>query len=405
MGRTVGNERGIEGGIELRKGERSESIRIRFMYRGVECRETLKLAHTKANINYAKRFRGEILNAIERGTFKYHEFFPNSAAAKKFGYVPTNHTVGDLLRNYLKTAEKSLSPSTYRGYKQVSGSHLFKQWDKTLLVELKPPAIRSWLSYMTCTKKTIRNILCPLNNVLEIAVNDDLIEYNPLTRVKLDKIIAPEQKRSAFRVEPFTMEEITAILKACDGQERELFRFAFATGMRTSELIALEWSSIDMIHFTVGVDRVKVQGTVKEYGKTDKSIRSINMLKGAYDALKAQESMTRLAGGVVFMDERHKTPWKNDHVLRQRWDAILRKAKVRYRNPYQTRHTYASTLLSAGISDLYVAHQMGHVNTEMIKRHYGKWIEQGRDEQSRQQIQAFFAHVSPKFLGMGWEAA
>jgi integrase len=75
---------GTNTGIELHKGAHTESIRIYFTYRGVECREPLRLAHTKQNIAYAVRRRGEILNAIKRGTFVYHEFFPNSPKIRIF---------------------------------------------------------------------------------------------------------------------------------------------------------------------------------------------------------------------------------------------------------------------------------------------------------------------------------
>ena len=54
---------------------------------------------------------------------------------------------------------------------------------------------------------------------------------------------------------------------------------------------------------------------------------------------------------------------------------------MRYRNPYQTRHTYASQLLSGGENPLFVAQQMGHKTTEMIMRHYGRWVEQGDQRQ------------------------
>lgn len=70
------------GGIELRKGARSETIRVVFQYQGKRCRESLSLSHTKNNIAYAKRLQGEVVNAIERGTFDYAEFFPNSRTAK-----------------------------------------------------------------------------------------------------------------------------------------------------------------------------------------------------------------------------------------------------------------------------------------------------------------------------------
>lgn len=365
------------------------------MFRGMECRESLKLAHTKQNINYAIRLRGEILNAIEKGIFKYADYFPNSTQAGKFGAAPSRITVGELLRDQLDIAKRTLSPSTHRGYKQVYDSHLFAQWDETPLVELTPPVLRTWIGGMDCKIKTVRNILTPLRNALEQAVNDDLIEYNPLERVKLAKILPRESRKSDYAPDPFDMAEITAILAACDGQEQNVWRHAFATGMRTSEFIALEWPSIDWIHGKIGVDRARVEGVTKDDAKTIAGIRKIDMLQGAYDALAAQKEHTFLVGGLVFHDPRYNAGWADDQALKKRWMIILRKAGVRYRNPYQTRHTFASTLLSAGANPLYVAKQMGHRDTEMITRNYGRWIEQGTEPETRKQLQAFFAHVSP----------
>lgn len=56
------------------------------------------------------------------------------------------------------------------------------------------------------------------------------------------------------------------------------------------------------------------------------------------------------------------------------WAHALKRAEVRYRNPYQTRHTYASMMLSAGEHPMWVAQQMGHADWGMIRRIYGKWI-------------------------------
>jgi integrase len=385
-------------GVELRKGARSESIRIKFMYQGMECRESLKLTHTKQNINYAIRLRGEILNAIERSAFKYADYFPNSPMANKFGTVPTRVTIGELLREQLNIAERTLSPSTHSGYQQVYDSHLFAQWDKTTLQELTPPALRAWIGTLDCKIKTVRNILTPLRNALEQAINDDLIEYNPLDRVKLDKIMSRESRKSDYVVDPFDMAEILAILAACEGQEKNVWQHAFATGMRTSEFIALEWQSVDWSHSTISVDQVRVKGVVKDETKTQAGRRKIAMLMGAHTALMAQKSHTFLAGGLVFHDPRYGKGWADDQALKKRWARILRKAGVRYRNPYQTRHTFASTLLSAGANPLYVAKQMGHRDTEMITRNYGRWIEQGNDPETRRQSEEFFAQLSSTVL-------
>ena len=51
---------------------------------------------------------------------------------------------------------------------------------------------------------------------------------------------------------------------------------------------------------------------------------------------------------------------------------VLVLTDVKYRNPYQMRHTYASTLLSKGENPWWRVTQMWHVDVEMIFKHYGK---------------------------------
>ena len=46
----------------------------------------------------------------------------------------------------------------------------------------------------------------------------------------------------------------------------------------------------------------------------------------------------------------------------------------RYRRPYQCRHTYASTLLTAGANPGFVAHQLGHEEISTLYKHYGKYV-------------------------------
>jgi integrase len=178
------------------------------------------------------------------------------------------------------------------------------------------------------------------------------------------------------------MGEIVTILKNTDWQEKNLFQFAFASGLRMSECMALEWECIDWMKNTISVKNAR------------KRLRTVDMRQGAWDALNAQQKYTGLAGGVIFHDPRHHEPWATAMAIRRRWKIALRKANVRYRNLYQTRLTYASILLSAGESQLYIAKQMGHVNAQMLNLQLGPWIEQSSDK--RERSPAFFAKVSPK---------
>jgi integrase len=111
-GFTRGKATTVDTGIAVRQWQNATTLRISFRYRGIECRETLALPATKANLQYAQRLRGEILNAIAKGTFQYGHYFPNSKRARIFGHVNANPLIGDLLAQFLTQAKRTLQPST-----------------------------------------------------------------------------------------------------------------------------------------------------------------------------------------------------------------------------------------------------------------------------------------------------
>jgi len=46
-----------------------------------------------------------------------------------------------------------------------------------------------------------------------------------------------------------------------------------------------------------------------------------------------------------------------------------------YKRMYETRHTFASWALAAGELPGWVANTLGHADTSMVHRHYGRHIE------------------------------
>lgn len=394
-------------GLELRSGAHSETIRIVFQYKGKRCREPLKLKHTKNNIAYAQRLRGEIINAIERGTFVYHEFFPSSITAKEFaqanasvsvpGETAPAPTIGDFLRDYLSVAERNLALSSYNCYIQVAKNHLFPRWDQTPASEFSTKEVRKWIMTLSGKRKTVQLILTPLRNAIDLAVTEEVIESNPFDSIKLAKILAREQRNSAFKADPFDIDEIERILSACEReQEQNMFKFAFLTGMRPSEYIALQWSAVDVGRHKVAVEGAFVDGEMKDTAKTIQGLRGIDIRQGALEALAAQEKFTKDAGALVFLNPLYDEQWAGDKSIHRRWRRILLAAGVRYRNPYQTRHTFASNLLMLGAIPMYVATQIGHADTTMIARTYGKWIAQGVDIGKRTRLLRLYTQTNPK---------
>ena len=124
------------------------------------------------------------------------------------------------------------------------------------------------------------------------------------------------------------------------------------------------------------LERSRVMGESREELKTRAGRRLVDLRRGAVEALVAQRQHSFLAGGLVFLDPANGQGWDNTQRLSLFWAAMFKKAQVGYRNPYQTRHTFASTLRSTGANAMYVAKQMGHTDTTMITRTYGRWVEQ-----------------------------
>jgi len=216
--------------------------------------------------------------------------------------------------------------------------------------------------------------LIPLRAVIEQALSDGLIDKNPLAHINLAKVLDKKTSKSSHQIDPFNKKEIAAILKAADGQVKNFFQFAFFSGLRLSELMGLEWGDVDWVNGKVRVRRALVCGQIKA-PKTAAGERDVLLLPPALAALKAQKEFTFLADYRVFHYPKWDKPWASyQQVCKGTWTPLLKRAGVRYRYPYQTRHTYASMLLSAGENMLWVANQMGHVNTEMVIKNYAKWL-------------------------------
>lgn len=370
-------------GVEVRK----QSVRIGFMYRGEYCRETLRIAPTPRNLKYAERKRTEIVNQIERGTFDYAATFPNSSRLAKFH---RGHAVKlrDYLDTWLDRIRPTVSASTYRDYKNTVLNRLIPALGHYTVAGLTRPVIRDFATGISATNKRIANILSPLRQALDDAVDDDLIQTNPLAGWRYRRRESPH---SQDEIDPFTQAEQEAILGTLESQGRNLVQFAFWAGLRTSELVALEWSDIDWIRGVVSITRAMTQASDKaELPKTAAGRREVSLLSPALEALQAQKAHTFLTGGRIFLNPRTNAPWTGDQAIRRTlWTPALKRAGVRYRYPYQTRHTYASMMLSAGENPLWVAAQMGHRDWSMIARRYGKWLRKTDNQAGSKAVESF----------------
>jgi integrase len=347
------------------------SIEIAFTYRGRSCRERVKLPPTRENLLYCRRWRQGILHEIAAGTFVYKRHFPNSPRGAWFGERGSEGmTVGQLLDRWMAGVSGRLSKAGRMSYESAIRVYWAPRFGRTPIEHLSAEQIREFLGgFRGLSPKTQNNLLTPLRQAYRMAFEEGLIDASPLDRVRA----ATVERRDP---DPFTVVEIRAILGACaEPQHRALFQFAFATGLRTSELIALVWDDVDAEKRLLHVRRARVRGDIKT-PKTAAGRRTVDLCGPAIAALTLMPVDTRSSCDplAIFWDPETAEPWPDDAPIRHAWTAALKRAGVRYRCPYQTRHTYASMMLSAGEDPSYIASQMGHRDWGMIRKVYARWI-------------------------------
>ena len=87
--------------------------------------------------------------------------------------------------------------------------------------------------------------------------------------------------------------------------------------------------------------------------------------------------------------------WHDERSQRDHyWRPALRRTGIRWRRPYNTRHTYATSALAAGVNPAYISRQMGHKNAQMLFKVYAKWIDGADRGREKAKLEALLASPS-----------
>ncbi|HAX5552261.1 TPA: site-specific integrase, partial [Escherichia coli O157] len=200
--------------------------------------------------------------------------------------------------------------------------------------------------------------------------------------------------------DPLTRDEFSRLIDACHHQQtKNLWTVAVFTGMRHGEIAALAWEDIDLKAGTITVRRNFTKIGDFTLPKTDAGTnRVIHLLAPAIEALKNQAMLTRLSRQhqiTVQLREYGRTILHEctfvfcPQIVRKNhkaginyavssigatWDSAIKRAGIRSRKAYQSRHTYACWALSSGANPTFIASQMGHSSASMVYNVYGAWM-------------------------------
>jgi integrase len=351
-------------GVEIR----DKSIRIGFTLNGGFVRETLKIDPTPGNVKYAANLVVRINQRIGDGTFDYAEFFPDSPRA---GKARGAHTFGEMCDLWFDTKGR-LATKTKRQYRNALGVWKEIFGAQTPIDKLTHAIVASKVGkHAWSSAKLLNNYLICLRGVFKLAGRDLKID-NPTDGIENSKHQAPPP-------DPLSIVEMEAIMKwlgdTVDDRVWAYYEFAFMTGMRPEEIIALKWTDYDPLNATIRVERARSDGEIKPL-KTYNA-RDVELVKRAVEAIEQMRQYTaRTKEGFIFMNPVTGRPWHDERSQRDHyWKPALKATGTRYRRSYCCRHTYAANSLLAGVNPTYVAKQMGHANAKMLFTVYAKWID------------------------------
>jgi integrase len=173
-------------------------------------------------------------------------------------------------------------------------------------------------------------------------------------------------------IQPFTWEEVERLVDAAPPHLTEYVRVRCLTGLRSGEINGMRWDQVDHPRGVLRVTRARVRGR-EGLPKNEYSERDIPITAPLSAALQRQGARTASVDGYVFQTPRGR-PISTTNFANRDWPAMLAKAGLAPRRPYETRHTAATLMLATGENPAWIAQVLGHADCAMLWATYARYV-------------------------------
>ena len=290
------------------------------------------------------------------------------------------------LENYVQPSAKQ---RTYTRYKEIVDQHIVTQLGELDLSEITPYILQCYVTeLLKCgnlrtgkglSANSVNSIITVIQNTLKTAYSLGFVsEYAG------DKIKRP--RSSEKKVECFSLSEQKKIeLYILNGENTRFFGVLLClyTGLRIGELLALEWSDIDInkgelrvnktCHY--GKDENGVFGRITDIPKTQSSIRTIPIPKQLMPYLREEKKKSRST---------HIVSNGSNHIsirsYQRSFSTLLKKVGVKHRGFHSLRHTFATRALECGMDVKTLSEILGHKSPTVTLNRYAHSLMEHKKE-------------------------
>ncbi len=322
------------------------------------------------------------------------------------------------------------SPTTFATYESTLTKYIIPYFGPMLVSSIKASTIYNYIDSIkadySLSDKTIKNQLMLLRAILTYAVERDMLEYNPMIKVKYEvnksddvQYFTPQQLNKIVELLNKDLDDLEisfdksrkykdmdkserdrrANIRILDASSKRLFvSLAIVTGARRGELIGLTWSDIDMENklikfkgtsYTLAGEQTKKKETLKngnkvkdvtlnnsliplidEYKQLQKKV--IKQNKWSYNDfvfLTLKDGKINKAGDPIRGDT--FTQWFSGWCVEHGEDLGLTETEAKEAHVHMLRHSSISYLLNNGIPLKAVADRSGHNDKDVTDKIYG----------------------------------
>ena len=273
----------------------------------------------------------------------------------------------------------------------ISGKDV-RQWLLDSSTKLKPAPKSRPKEKKAYDPETVNGWLRVLKVILRDAVVDLDLQRDPTMRISDLKTEPSEEGKS------FTSEELGRFLVVAKGMSLEgnithpnyvLMLMGFLTGMRWSELTALEWKDLDTEKGSVRIRRAQVRKSVA--GTKTRKVRTVAVPQVVLDELeelKRQQEADKvpcLSKGLLFPSRTGE--YRYPSSIRKTLDNVCWRGEIARRlTPHWMRHTFNNLMHQAKVDHIVVRASTGH-STEAMTEHYSQVSLEEKHEASGRVLQ------------------
>lgn len=285
---------------------------------------------------------------------------PDTADATLEDYVPS------WLTNKVEISGKTLA--TYHSQLRV---HILPVLGAYKLPSIRNVDVRGWITELTDAEvgaTTIKQSFRLLKQILDSAVTDARITWNPAMGIKLPK--QPQKKAQTF-----TPEQVSALALEC-GVHGNLVHFLANTGLRISEALALQVRDVHLVEKKLDVFRTWTSDVTgkKILGSTKTRENRTIPISPAVESILQPLLAAKGANEFLFVGH-YGEALDYGYFRRAFFAPAVAKLELGDATIHWLRHTCASTLIKIGAPITMISKILGHSSVKMTLDVYAHWFE------------------------------